>query len=104
MWSTPTQKRLDKIPRLNEQAEISAKDQMVHLHFFIGGSGLVILCAGDYAFINFHTGHTYIRGLSTKTTKTELNNSLKHLPLKNLHNCYTGSISGPRRMKSWRTK
>ena len=37
MWSTPTQKRLDKIPRLNEQAEISAKDQMVHLHFFIGG-------------------------------------------------------------------
>jgi hypothetical protein len=38
MWSTPTQKRLDEIPRLGAQESTPMRDQIVYLHFFIGGS------------------------------------------------------------------
>jgi hypothetical protein len=36
MWNEPSKERLDKIPRLYETEEISLKEKMIHLHFFIG--------------------------------------------------------------------
>ena len=37
MWNIPTEKRLNKIPRLYETENIKLKDKLIHLHFFIGG-------------------------------------------------------------------
>lgn len=37
MWNEPTIERLDKIPKIYETDEISLKDKLIHLHFFIGG-------------------------------------------------------------------
>jgi Ca2+-binding EF-hand superfamily protein len=37
MWNTPTEEELAKIPRLYETENISLKDKIIHLHFFIGG-------------------------------------------------------------------
>jgi len=37
MWNSPSQARLDKIPRLYETESIPLKDKLIHLHFFIGG-------------------------------------------------------------------
>ncbi|MBT6340285.1 MAG: DUF2958 domain-containing protein [Desulfobacula sp.] len=36
MWNEPSKERLDKVPRLNETQEISLKEKMIHLHFFLG--------------------------------------------------------------------
>jgi hypothetical protein len=38
MWNTPTEKDLAKIPNLYESENISMKDKLIHLHFFIMGS------------------------------------------------------------------
>lgn len=37
MWNEPSQKRLDRIPRLYETEDIPLNDKEIHLHFFIGG-------------------------------------------------------------------
>lgn len=37
MWNTPSQERLDCIPRLYETESIPLSEKYVHLHFFIGG-------------------------------------------------------------------
>ncbi len=42
MWNTPNKERLDKIPRLYETEEISLKEKMIHLHFFIGDTDIFI--------------------------------------------------------------
>ena len=42
MWNTPNKERLDKIPRLYETEEISLKEKMIHLHFFIGDTDFFI--------------------------------------------------------------
>jgi len=36
MWNIPSKERLDKTPKLYETEEISLKEKMIHLHFFIG--------------------------------------------------------------------
>ena len=36
MWNEPSKERLEKIPRLYETEEISLKDKIIHLHFFLG--------------------------------------------------------------------
>ena len=38
MWNEPSQERLNKIPRLYQTENISLKQKMIYLHFFIGGS------------------------------------------------------------------
>jgi len=38
MWNVPTKERLAKIPKLYETEEVSLKDKVIHLHFFIAGS------------------------------------------------------------------
>ena len=37
MWNEPTKKRLNKIPRLYETEDVSLKEKLIYLHFFIGG-------------------------------------------------------------------
>ncbi len=46
MWNEPSKERLSKIPRLYETENISLKQKMVHLHFFIGGCDWYI-CEND---------------------------------------------------------
>lgn len=38
MWNTPTEARLNKLPKIYDQSCMPIKDQTVHLHFFYGGS------------------------------------------------------------------
>ncbi len=37
MWNEPTKERLSKIPRLYETEDVSLKEKLIYLHFFIGG-------------------------------------------------------------------
>ena len=37
MWNEPTKERLSKVPGLYETENVSLKEKLVHLHFFIGG-------------------------------------------------------------------
>ena len=37
MWNVPSKERLERIPRLYETENISCKDKLIHLHFFISG-------------------------------------------------------------------
>jgi len=37
MWNEPTKERLAKIPKLYETEEVSLKEKLIYLHFFIGG-------------------------------------------------------------------
>ena len=37
MWNEPTKERLAKIPKLYETEEVSLKEKLICLHFFIGG-------------------------------------------------------------------
>lgn len=54
MWNTPTKERLDKIPRLNETEDISLKDKLIYLHFFIFGSDWYIAESdGDDLFFGY---------------------------------------------------
>ncbi len=59
MWSTPTQKRLDKIPRLNETDDIPLKDKLIHLHFFIFGSDWYI---AEYDGEDLFFGYAILNG------------------------------------------
>jgi len=36
MWNIPSEKQLQQIPHLNETENISIKEKMIHVHFFIG--------------------------------------------------------------------
>ena len=38
MWNKPTEKQLSKIPAFYSTENISLKEKMIHIHFFIGGS------------------------------------------------------------------
>ena len=42
MWNQPSDIELAKIPRLYETEDVSARDKVIHLHFFIGNSGWFI--------------------------------------------------------------
>lgn len=54
MWNTPTQQRLDQIPRLYETEDIPLADKLVHLHFFIGGCDWYIVeYDGDDTFFGY---------------------------------------------------
>jgi hypothetical protein len=56
MWNEPKQKDLDKIPRIysNEEKNVPLKDQLVHMHFFMGGSDWwVTEFDGDDLFFGF---------------------------------------------------
>ena len=37
MWNTPTKYQLNQIPGLYQTENLSEKDKMIYLHFFIGG-------------------------------------------------------------------
>lgn len=66
-----------------------------------GGAGVVIAYGETLAFVNSHAGMTYLQELPKDTTKIELNERLAQLPSETLHNCYNGTITGPKRIKSW---
>lgn len=54
MWNTPTKSALTKIPRLYETEGIEAKDKLIHLHFFVGGSDWYIAeYDGEDTFFGF---------------------------------------------------
>nr|WP_319492417.1 DUF2958 domain-containing protein [uncultured Desulfobacter sp.] len=38
MWQTPSQRRLDAIPRLYETEKIPLRDKLIYLHFYIFNS------------------------------------------------------------------
>lgn len=38
MWHTPSQKRLDVIPRFYETESVAIENKLIHLHFYIFGS------------------------------------------------------------------
>ena len=38
MWNKPTAKQLFKMPKLNTTDEVPAKDKIIQMHFFVGGS------------------------------------------------------------------
>jgi len=54
MWNQPTEVELAKVPRLYETENVSAKDKVIHLHFFLGGSDWFI-CEfdGENTFFGF---------------------------------------------------
>ena len=37
MWNTPSNEKLDSIPRLYETEDVDLKEKVIHLHFFLGG-------------------------------------------------------------------
>jgi len=37
MWNEPMKERLDRIPRLYETEDVSIKDKLIWLHFFLAG-------------------------------------------------------------------
>ena len=54
MWNTPTKSALTKIPRLYETEGIEAKDKLIYLHFFVGGSDWYIAeYDGEDTFFGF---------------------------------------------------
>ena len=54
MRNQPTEKELAAISRLYETEDVTAKDKLIHLRFFIGGSDWFI-CKfdGEYTFFGF---------------------------------------------------
>ena len=69
------------------------------------GSGVVInLGQGEFAFVNFHNGDTFLRGLCKTTTHRELNRCLSFLSSQALYNYYNGVLKGPKHFKSWTVK
>jgi hypothetical protein len=54
MWNTPTKSALTKIPKLYATECVEAKDKLIHLHFFVGGSDWYIAeFDGDDTFFGF---------------------------------------------------
>jgi len=37
MWNMPSKERLARIPKLYETEDTPLEDELIHLHFFIGG-------------------------------------------------------------------
>jgi len=37
MWNVPTKRQLNSIPGLYQTEHVSAKEKIIHMHFFIGG-------------------------------------------------------------------
>ncbi len=37
MWNDPTQYELEELPSLHGTEDVAAKDQIIYMHFFIGG-------------------------------------------------------------------
>ena len=37
MWNKPSIEELEKIPKFYQTEEVSAKDKMIYMHFFLGG-------------------------------------------------------------------
>lgn len=59
MWNTPTQQRLDQIPRLYENEDTPVGDKLVYLHFFIGGCDWYIV---EYDGENIFFGYAILNG------------------------------------------
>ena len=59
MWSTPTKKRLDKIPRLYETENIPLKEKLIYLHFFFGGCDWYV---AEYDGEDLFFGYTILNG------------------------------------------
>ncbi|MCX5871088.1 MAG: DUF2958 domain-containing protein [Deltaproteobacteria bacterium] len=59
MWNTPSQERLDRIPRLYETESIPLSEKDVHLHFFIGGCDWYIV---EYDGEDLFFGYTILNG------------------------------------------
>ena len=54
MWNQPTDTELNKIPKLYETEDVPAKDKIIHIHFFLGGSDWYIAeFDGDDIFFGF---------------------------------------------------
>lgn len=55
MWNIPTTKQLSKVPKLYSTDDISLKEKMIHMHFFIGGCDWFIseYCSKDQIFFGF---------------------------------------------------
>lgn len=38
MWNIPSEEELNKMPKLYATEDVSAKEKMIYMHFFLGGS------------------------------------------------------------------
>lgn len=59
MWNTPTEERLNQIPRLYETDHIKLGDKLVYLHFFIFGSDWYIT---EYDGSDLFFGYAILHG------------------------------------------
>ncbi len=59
MWNEPTQKQLDKIPKLYETENTPLEDKLIYLHFFIGGCDWY---AAEYDGEDLLWGYTILNG------------------------------------------
>lgn len=54
MWNQPTEVELATIPRLYETEDVSTRDKMIHMHFFLGNSDWFIAeFDGEDTFFGF---------------------------------------------------
>ena len=64
MWNKPNKEDLGKIPRLYETENISLKDKIIHIHFFLGGCDWYIVeydgedLFWGYAILNNDAGNS----------------------------------------------
>lgn len=59
MWSTPSQERLDRIPRLYETEGVPLPDKRIYLHFFIFGCDWYI---AEYDGADLFFGYAILNG------------------------------------------
>jgi len=59
MWTIPTKKQLDEVPRLYETEDIPIEDKLVFLHFFIFGSDWYIV---EYDGKDMFFGYAILNG------------------------------------------
>ena len=54
MWNVPSEEELSKIPKLYATEDVSAKEKMIYMHFFLAGSDWYIAeFDGDDTFFGF---------------------------------------------------
>jgi len=54
MWNIPSEEELSKIPKLYVTEDVSAKEKIIHMHFFLGGSDWYIAeFDGEDSFFGF---------------------------------------------------
>jgi len=54
MWNEPSTKELNQIPKLYDSEDVSAKDKMIYMHFFLASSDwFVAEFDGDNTFFGF---------------------------------------------------